>query len=194
MGAVLSAARRLEDVAATGVAPTYRDGEAALATAWAADGPVGHRHESRYRGVADRMVARLTEIVATEVGAVHHRPRWVIDVGIGQVAVRPHRVVEHPWGAVSVQIVGARRRDQPRVAGLVAALSIGARAAFADARVAIELLDPDDGEVVEADLVDDETVIERYRDAIAGIERGDLKPRPDPRRCPGCPYFVVCGA
>ncbi len=193
-GAVLSAARRLEDVAAAGVAPTYDDGEAALATAWSTDGPVGHRHERRYRGVADRMVARLTEIVATEVGAVHHRPRWIIDVGIGNVSVRPHRVVEQPWGAVTVQIVGARHRDQQRVAGLVAALSIGARRAFPDARVTIELLDPDDGEVVEAELVDDEAVIERYRDAITAIEGGHLTPRPDPKRCPACPYFIVCGA
>lgn len=193
MRALLSAVRRIEDAAATGAFPTYEDGEAALSAAWAADGPVGHRHERHYRGVADRMVARLTEIVATEIGAVHHRGRWMIDVGTGKVMVRPHRVVEHPWGAVTVQIVGARRRDQPRVAGLVAALSIGARQAFPDARVTIELLDPDDGEVVEAEIVDDEAVIERYRDAIAEIERGSFTPKPDPRRCPACPYFVVCG-
>ncbi len=194
MRAVLSAARRIEDAAASGTSPTYDDGEAALATAWAADGPVGHRHERHYRGVADRMVARLTEIVATEVGAVHHRGPWIVDVGAGKVAVRPHRVVEHPWGAVTVQIVGARRRDQPRIAGLAAALSIGARQAFPDARVTVELLDPDDGEVVEAELVDDEAVIERYREAIVEIERGVFTPRPDPRRCPSCPFFIVCGA
>ena len=194
MRAVLSAVRRIEDAAASGTSPTYDDGEAALAAAWATEGPVGHRHERHYRGVADRMVARLTEIVATEIGAVHHRGPWIVDVGGGRIAVRPHRVVEHPWGAVTIQVVGARRRDQPRFTGLVAALSIGARQAFPDARVTVELLDPDDGEVVEAELVDDEAVIERYRDVIAEIERGSFTPRPDPRRCPACPFFIVCGA
>ena len=194
MTAVLAAMRQIEGAAASGTPPTYEDGGIALSAAWSTDGPVGHRHERHYRDSADHLIARLTEIVATEVGAIHHRPRWVVDVGTGNVAVRPHRVVEHPWGAVTVQIVGARRRDQQHVAGLVAALSIGARAAFPDTRVGIEIVDPDDGEVIEAELVDDESVIERYRDAITGIERGDLAPRPDPRRCPACPFFLICGA
>ena len=195
MRALLSAARRIEDDAATGASPTYDDGEAALTAAWAVDGPTGHRHERSYRKVADRMVSRLAEMVATEVGATHHRHvRWIVDVGTGKIVVTPHRVVEHAWGAVTVLIVGARRRDQPRVAGLVAALSIGARRAFPDARVGIEMLDPDDGEVIEAEFVDEEAAIDPYRDAIAGIERGSFPPRPDPRRCPSCPFFLVCGA
>ncbi len=194
MRAVLSATERIEDATASGTSPTYDDGETALATAWAAGDPVGHRHERHYRGVADRMITRLTEIVATEVGAVHHRGPWIIDVGVGKNAVSPHRVVEHRWGVITVQIVGARRRDQSRIAGLAAALSIGARQVFPDARVTIELLDPDDGEVVEAGLVDDEAVIERYRVAIVEIERGTFTPRPDQRRRPACPFFIVCGA
>ena len=43
-------------------------------------------------------------------------------------------------------------------------------------------------------MVDDEAVVGRYREAIHEIERGAFAPRPDPRRCPSCPFFIVCGA
>lgn len=195
MRAVLAALDRIEDEADRGATPAYEDGAAALAAAWAAVGPVGHPHEAVLRRAADRLAERLVEQVAGEAGATRHRgARWTVPVGSGAVLVAPHRVVERPWGAVTVQVLGSHRRDLTGGAARVGALIVGARTAFPDARVTIEVVDADTGDVAESGLVDEEAALDAYRQAIADVERGAFPPRPDQRSCPTCPYYVVCGA
>lgn len=71
--AVLAAVGRMEGDAASGATATYDTAAAALEAAWATNGPVGHRWEDHYRGVADRLASRLAEAMSIEFDAVHHR-------------------------------------------------------------------------------------------------------------------------
>ena len=174
--------------------PSYDDAVAALAASWAAHGPVGHVHEEHLRARAETMMARLAEVVAGEAGAAYHRGDWAVDVGTGDRDAPPSPGRRAPLGsAVTLQVLRSGPAGARRSAGLQALMLAGARARFPDHRVTVETLDPETGDVTESDVIDEDDALAPYREAIAAIEVGDFGAAPG-RRCPSCPFFLICGA
>ena len=173
--------------------PTDDDALAALATAWAKAGPVGHPAEGYYRATAERMATRMAQLIGDGSGDVHHDDDWVVDLGAGLVLIRPHRVIEHPWGAITVQELRTSGQGEPSVTRL-ALLLAGARGRFPDERVTVETLDMETGDVTEGYVFDEVEALAPYGEAIVAIEGGAFAPRPHPGACPSCPFLFACGA
>ena len=165
-----------------------------LAEEWATRGPVGHAFESYYRGTAEGMVAAMAKAVAAESGT-YYRDEWEIPVHGEVVAIWPDRVVIGPTGAIRIQRVrtGRKTKSEPDNP-IYALLRRGAAARYPGQPVSIESFYLATGEVVPVAPRDDAKLIEQYAEAIDGIERGDFHPTPDPRRCPNCQCYFMCGA
>lgn len=118
-----------------------------------------------------------------------------MEVGNGTVSFRPDRVIEQPWDAVTVQSLRMRLPRRPGACeGIHALMLEGARDRFPGARITIETYDLDSGSADWPNTAMADDALDGYRQAIAGIERGDFAPRPDGRTCPQCQFFFVCGA
>lgn len=165
-----------------------------LAEAWAARGPVGHAFESYYRSTADAMVAAMATAIAAETGT-YDRDEWEVPVNGKVVVIRPDRVVIDPAGAIRVQRVRTGRKTKSEADNpIYALLRRGAAARYPGRPVAIEAFYLATAEVVPITPRNDDKAIEQYAEAIDGIERGDFHPIPDPRRCPNCQCYFMCGA
>jgi DNA helicase-2/ATP-dependent DNA helicase PcrA len=165
-----------------------------LAEEWTARGPVGHAFESHYRSTAEGMVAAMASAIAGETGT-YDRQEWAIPVNGKLVVIRPDRVVIVPTGAIRVQRVrtGRKTKSEPDNP-IYALLRRGAAARYPGKPVSIESFYLATGEVVPVEQRNDDKAIEQYAEAIDGIERGDFHPIPDPRRCPNCQCYFMCGA
>jgi DNA helicase II / ATP-dependent DNA helicase PcrA len=165
-----------------------------LAEEWAARGPVGHAFESYYRSTAEGMVAAMAAAIAAETGT-YDRAEWEIPVNGKVVTIRPDRVVISPTGAIRIQRVrtGRKTKSEPDNP-IYALLRRGAATRYAGRPVRVESFYLATGEVVPVAPRDDAKLIEQYAEAINGIERGDFHPIPDPRRCPNCQCYFMCGA
>ncbi len=164
-----------------------------LAEEWATRGPVGHAFESYYRSTAEGMVAALATAIAAETGT-YDRDEWEIPVNGKVVVIRPDRVVIDSTGAVRIQRVRTGRRTKSEPDNPIYALLRRAAAARYPGRtVTIESFYLATGEVAPVAPRNDDKAIEQYAEAIDGIERGDFH-LPDPRRCPNCQCYFVCGA
>ena len=177
-----------------GPAPSDAEAWAILRSLWAVEGPIGHHLERCYLETAERIAARMAQVLRDEEGASHHHGEWTVDVGNGAVSFRPDRIVEQPWGAVRVQALGLGRVRHGRCEGDPrphAGRRPGALPRPSDPR-----RDPRPGGRggQRARHTDSDDALEPYRAAIAGIERGDFGARPNVRRCHTCPFYFVCGA
>ena len=111
------------------------------------------------------------------------------------VVVEPDRMVVR-GGHVLVQRIRTGRQtaseDEKPVYTL---LKMGARVRFPEASVAVEAYYPNDGEAVPINGQNEAKALRTYSDAIAGIEAGAFSARPaDPRYCPNCQCYFICGA
>ena len=100
-----------------------------------------------------------------------------------------------PTGAIRIQRVrtGRKTKSEPDNP-IYALLRRGAAARYPGRPVSIESFYLATGEVVPVAPRDDGKLIEQYAEVIDGIERGDFHPMPDPRRCPNCQCYFMCGA
>lgn len=172
------------------------DGAAAygrLAAEWETRGPVGHGFEEYYRTAAERMVAAMANVIATESGG-YNREQWSVPVGSNQVLVTPDRVVCTLTGAIRVQRIrtGRKTKSEPDNP-IYALLRRGAVTRYPVRPIAVETFYLATGEVVPVIEKNDDRLIQQYAEAIAGIEQGDFHINPDPRRCPNCPCYFMCG-
>ena len=165
-----------------------------LSEEWAERGPVGHAFESYYRSTAEGMVAAMANAIAAEAGT-YDREEWEIPVNGKVVAIRPDRVLIGPTGAVRIQRVrtGRKTKSEPDNA-IYALLRRGAAMRYPGTAVSIESFYLATGEAAPVAPRDDAKLIAQYAEAIDGIERGDFHPTPDPRRCPNCQCYFMCGA
>lgn len=59
--------------------------------------------------------------------------------------------------------------------------------------ISIETFYPATGEVVAISAKKDDKHLAEYSAAIAAIERGEFLATPQPRQCPGCQCYFICG-
>jgi DNA helicase II / ATP-dependent DNA helicase PcrA len=166
---------------------------AQLATVWAAEGPVKHSFESYYRTAAEGMVRGMVSAINAESGQ-YDRQEWAVPLGDRTVLLTPDRVLLDAHGTVRVQRIrtGRKTKSEPDKP-IYALLRRGAALKYPGRRTIVEILYLGSGERVPVAEKNDAKLLSIYSDAIGGIERGDFHPQPDPRQCPSCPCYFMCG-
>jgi CRISPR/Cas system-associated exonuclease Cas4 (RecB family) len=187
--------RWLENERQAGNAVDVARGLATLEKDWAEDGPEGHPFEKYYRTAAESMVRGMAEAIAKE-SAKYERAEWVVGVAKRKVLVTPDRVLVGADGSVRVQRVrtGRQTKSEP-TKRIYALLRRGAALKYPGKNASIEIFYLATREVISVPPKNDDKLLTEYAESIAGIERGDFHAKPvDPRRCPNCPCYFICGA
>lgn len=165
---------------------------AQLANEWAKQGPE-HAFEKYYRAAAEKMVKILAESIAAET-AQYDRQEWNIPLGARKVAISPDRVVKSSEGLIHVQRIRTGRKTKSEAQKpIYALLRRGASLMYPGASVSVETYYLGTGEQLNIPPRNDDKLLATYSEAIAGIERGDFHAEPDPRRCPSCQCYFICG-
>jgi DNA helicase II / ATP-dependent DNA helicase PcrA len=176
-----------------GTVVSVTDALAALAKTWAEEVDGDHPFEKYYRAAAERMVRSMAELIARET-ARYDRAEWSVPLGKRQILITPDRVLVSPDGSVRVQRIRTGRKTKSEPGKRIYALQRrGAALNYPRQRIATEILYLATGEIVPVPPGNDDKLLAEYTDAITGIERGDFHPEPDPRRCPNCPCYFLCG-
>ncbi len=161
---------------------------------WGDVGPHKHTNASYYRAIAGSAVKKMVELVADEE-VRYERASWDVALNDKVVSIVPDRVFIDRDDTVHVQRVRNSRPTKSEPAKPVyALLRLGAAQRFAGKKVIVETLYPATGETVPADSNKDAKHLSAYADAIASIERGYFPAKPDPRGCPSCPCYFICGS
>jgi superfamily I DNA/RNA helicase len=183
----------LEEERQSGRAVSAAGAKAQLAAEWQRRGPVGHGFEAYYRQTAEAMVIAMTQAIAAETG-IYDRQEWVIPLKTKEVVLTPDRVLISANGTVRVQRIrtGRRSKSEPDNA-IYALLRRGAMQQYPGKAVIVETFYLATGETVPVVAKNDDKLVKEYVEAIAGIERGDFQAKPDPRRCPKCQCYFMCG-
>lgn len=178
---------------AEGAATSQAEALAQLALEWAERGPVGHGFENVYRQAAVRMVSNGAAFIASEQGLYVDGPLEVPVAG-RTVTMEPDRVVD-AGGVVRVQRIRTGRQtkgegDKP-IYGL---LRLGAQRRFPGRSISVEAYYPSDGVTRDFPAGKEDKAVKAFGDAICGIEAGIFPAKPDdPRFCPNCPCYFICG-
>eukprot|EP00456_Euglypha_rotunda_P009636 TRINITY_DN1222_c0_g1_i9.p1 TRINITY_DN1222_c0_g1~~TRINITY_DN1222_c0_g1_i9.p1 ORF type:complete len:943 (+),score=148.07 TRINITY_DN1222_c0_g1_i9:369-3197(+) len=163
-----------------------------LAVQWKDDGPNGHPFEDYYRVAAEDMVARIANAIASETGQYRH-DEWTIPIGPRNVLITPDRVLLDSDGTVRVQRIRTGKQSKSETdKPIYALLRRGAVANYPGRRVVVETFYLATGDRIPALASDDDKHLQTYADAIDGIERGNLDPKPNDRMCPHCQCYFMC--
>jgi DNA helicase-2/ATP-dependent DNA helicase PcrA len=192
-GCVYATIGWLEEQRQNGAAVDIPGALAQLATTWQTQGPVDHPFEAYYRRAADGMVACIAEAIATEAGQ-YYRQEWAIPIAGRKVLITPDRVLLDSAGTLRVQRIrtGRKTKSEPDKP-IYALLRRGAALMHPGKQASIEIFYLATGERVPVLAKNDDKLIATYAGAIAGIERGDFHAEPEPRRCPNCQCYFMCG-
>lgn len=166
---------------------------ARLTTVWATDGPIDYAFENYYRSVAEGMVKGMAEAIAAETGQ-YDRQEWAIPVGGRKIVITPDRVLIGSGSTVRVQRIrtGRKTKSEPDKP-IYALLRRGAALKYPGRPVSVEIFYLGTGERVSVPAKNDDKLLAKYTAAIASIERGDFHADPEPRRCPNCQCYFMCG-
>jgi DNA helicase-2/ATP-dependent DNA helicase PcrA len=164
-----------------------------LTAVWAEHGPVNDPFENYYLTAAEGMVKRMATAIGTETGQ-YDRQEWMVPVGGRTVVITPDRVLLDSSSTIRVQRIrtGRKTKSEPDKA-IYALLRRGARLKYPGKKIAVEILYLGTGERVPVLEKNDEKLLGTYTDAMNGIERGDFVADPNPRHCPNCPSYFMCG-
>lgn len=178
------------------ILPTFRGlaeprsaASAALESAWAAIGPVGHPYEVLYRKLADVLLDRA---IASYLAAAIKEFEWLIPIGSSSVRLRP----DIAWTAGSGRLLRRLRTGRaPKNCpddDIYALYHAGAARFWSGASVEAHYLGCD----TVASIAMSDRVIEnrlaKYRQAIADIGIGLFPTTPSDRVCPRCPQYFAC--
>lgn len=175
------------------VATSAAEALAHLDVVWAERGPVGHGFENYYRQAANRMVANGAAYVAAEQGAYVDGP---LEIPIARriVTMEPDRLVD-AGSVIRVQRIRTGRQtksegDKP----IYGALRLAAQRRFPGRTISVEAYYPSDGETRDFPAGKEDKALKTFEGAIKGIEAGFFPAKPDdPRFCPNCQCYFICG-
>jgi DNA helicase-2/ATP-dependent DNA helicase PcrA len=184
--------RWLEEQRAAGAAVARPEALARFAGEWNERGPLKHPFGKYYRAIGMQMVGRMAEAIASE-GGTYDRRAWTVSLDGRSVTVTPDRAIVASDGSVTIQRVRTGKRTASEGdKEIYALLRLGARQIYPGRRATVETYYLATGERVVQPSDDDAAMLERYSEAIGGIEAGDFHPSVG-RSCPGCPYYLTCG-
>jgi hypothetical protein len=117
-----------------------------------------------------------------------------IPIGGRVVTVEPDRMVD-TGSAVHVQIIRTGRQTKSEgekpIYGL---MRLGAQRRFPGHSIVVEAYYPSEGETRQFSPGKEDKAVKAYESAIAGIEAGLFGAKPsDPRFCPNCQCYFICG-
>ena len=75
---------------------------------------------------------------------------------------------------------------------IYALLRRGAAMRYPGRAASVEIFYLANGRAVATNTKGDEKNLQKYLDAVAGIEAGNFEPAPDARTCPNCPCYFMC--
>lgn len=185
----------LEDEHQSGRQHDVVSATAHLATQWQEVGPPSHHaNESFYHGIAQSMVTKMATIIANE-GVRYERASWDVNVEEKLISITPDRVFIDSRNIVHVQRVRNSRKTKSEPGKpIYALLRHGAAQRYPGQSVVVETMYPATGEATPTDSKKDSKHLDSYADAIASIESGRFPAKPDPRSCPSCPCYFICGS
>lgn len=183
----------IQDRRAQGQSTSQDEALAHLAAEWSERGPVGHGFEAYYRQAAHRMVRNAAAFISSEQGE-YVDETLEIPIGGRVVTVEPDRMVD-TGSAVHVQIIRTGRQTKSEgekpIYGL---MRLGAQRRFPGHSIVVEAYYPSEGETRQFSPGKEDKAVKAYESAIAGIEAGLFGAKPsDPRFCPNCQCYFICG-
>ena len=185
----------LEQQAEEGEVVSAERAKQELAQQWEKHGPKGHGFEAYYRSAAEAMVVSIARLIASDIGTYDREP-WSVPVGSRTISYTPDRVVIAPDGRVRIQRVRTGRKTKSEPDNRVYALiRRGASLRYPGRSISVEVYYPATDESVPMVAKNDEKALREYAEAIIAIERGEFPvERSDPRQCPNCQCYFICGA
>jgi DNA helicase-2/ATP-dependent DNA helicase PcrA len=192
-GCVYATIGWLEEQRQNGATIDIQAAQGQLGTIWKTQGPLDHPFEAYYRSAAEGMVKCIADAIATEAGQ-YYRQEWAIPLARRKILITPDRVLLDSTGTLHVQRIrtGRKTKSEPDKP-IYALLRRGATLMHPGKRASIEIFYLATGDRVPVPAKNDDKLLGTYAEAIAGIERGDFHAEPDPRRCPNCQCYFMCG-
>jgi superfamily I DNA/RNA helicase len=165
-----------------------------LARQWKEHGPGGHGFEGYYQSAAETMVVSIARLIASETGTYDREP-WSVKVSERTITYMPDRVVIAPDGRVRIQRIRTGRKTKSEPENRVYALiRRAASSRYPGRSVSVEAYYPATDEAVPMVAKNDEKLLQQYTDAISAIESGEFPIEREPRQCPNCQCYFICGA
>lgn len=187
--------RWVDDKRITGREATLEEALQHLAKQWEEQGPVGHPHEPLLRKRAEEIVTQLCRHRAGRVGRAN-RP-VTVRLPRGSIRLRLDFTEETSDGRLVVEWYRTGRPSDEDHRKKRLALIRQAVVQSEDGRpVDLQIFYLSTGErrpVPEQPRYEPKRV-EKYDNALHGIQRGEFPLNPSDENCPACPFFFICPA
>ncbi len=165
-----------------------------LDTQWDEVGPSKHANSSYYKAIAKSSVEKLVELYSIEE-IRYERAQWDVNLNGKTISITPDRVFIDSNEIIHVQrIRNSRPTKSEPTKPVYALLRLGAQQRFPGKKVIVETLYPATGDTILTDSKKDTKHLREYADAIAKIEQGAFPANANPRVCPSCPCYFICGS
>ncbi len=176
-----------------GAFPTVDEARARLDEIWGEKGPTGHAFEPRYRQLAETIVRHLIE--AHQGLSLDARDPLVIELPGGTVTAEPDLWATLPDGRTLLRVLRTGRKGSFRGDDTLFGLfEAGARLRYGSDGFELEVLHLTDSRRTRINMSLEKimTRCEKSARYLAEMAEGRYLPKPDPVRCPRCPYFFCC--
>lgn len=171
-----------------------------LAEVWRTLGPVGHPYEEIYHRNAEKMSDLAVEHIASSSDSAAS-PEWEVSLKYGRVTLVPDQVEDPGVGEGDAPLVRRIRTGRPSgeepKKNIYALHQKAADEAFPGCEPRIERLYLSTGQTEDARIKRDSTIktrLDKYDEAMAGIQLGEFPAKQDDYECPRCPHYLICPA
>lgn len=173
--------------------PSHAELDTRFEEAWQAKGAVDHGYADDYRRIGRRLIDYLIETRSNGIRA----PVAPLSLGWaeGDIFVKPDSVVHGDRGQV---VVGRVKTGKPRsnafddieytILHLAAVQTYGGQA-----QVEVTFLTSETTVPMSISAKKLETRRQKVQSIVQSVHSGDFPPKAEPRACPRCPSFFICG-
>jgi CRISPR/Cas system-associated exonuclease Cas4 (RecB family) len=162
---------------------------------WAATGPGEHPHGPLFRARAQEIVSSLASSVAPTARRKPAFEELIATLESGRIILKPDHAEETEDGRLVVERhhTGRASADHPKNPRL-ALLRLAAKQHKGGAPVEVHLKYPAIGQTQEVPEKPryEPARIEKYEQALRGIQAGEFPPNPSDQECPSCPFYFIC--
>jgi DNA helicase-2/ATP-dependent DNA helicase PcrA len=185
----------LRSEGAEGRTPTTEEIVEQFEIQWAATGPDDHPHAPLFRARAQEIISTLATNVQSNVAGKPAVEELVATLESGRIVLKPDHAEETEDGRLVVERhhTGRASADHPRKPRL-ALLRLAAKQHKSGAPVEVHLKYPAAGETQEVPEKPryEPARVEKYEQALRGIQAGEFPPQPSDQECPTCPFYFIC--
>lgn len=173
--------------------PSHAELDTRFEEAWQAKGAVDHGYADDYRRIGRRLIDYLIETRSNGIRA----PVAPLTLGWaeGDIFVKPDSVVRGDRGQV---VVGRVKTGKPRSNAFddieYTILHLAAVQAYGgQAQVEVTFLTSETTVPMSISAKKLETRRQKVQSIVQSVRSGDFPPKAEPRACPRCPSFFICG-